>query len=183
VEFVSEIDLLKRVLNVSILDETYDPSNFGNAAIRMMGPRCSVRLVRERGQIFLDISRPSGQWLDANDVLEAAHLHPSPGNPLPGKELIPLICANFEEIKKLLDRKLDLHPASPMKSDTLYIDHDFSKGWPAGPDLFYECQRCGELLSSIFDGECRCGNVFVDPSSARAGAVDESKVRLVKQIK
>ena len=62
----------------------------------------------------------------------------------------------------------------------IYIEHDFSTGWPAAEDLFYECQLCGVRLSSIQDGECTCGNVFVDASGGRAGADDDLKVRLVK---
>jgi hypothetical protein len=180
VELASEINLLERTLNVSVSDETYDLAHFGNAVLTMKGPGCSVRLVRDRDQIFMDIAGASGDWKRANDLLQAARLHPSPGRSLFGKELIRLICANFEEIKRLLDTKLDLRPPN---NDLPYIDHDFSTGWPAGPDLFYQCQRCGDVLSSILDGECRCGNVFVDVATARAGAVHESRVRLVKQIK
>jgi hypothetical protein len=180
VELASEINLLERTLNVSISDETYDLVYFGNAVITMKGPECSVRLVRDRDQIFMDIAGASAELKDANDLLRAARLHPSPGRSLFGKELIRLICANFEAIKKLLDTKLDLRPAN---NDLPYIDHDFSTGWPVGPDLFYQCQHCGDVLSSISDGDCQCGNLFVRASTARAGAVHESRVRLVKQIK
>jgi len=68
-----------------------------------------------------------------------------------------------------------------MNNDLIYIEYDFSKGWPAGEDLFYECQLCGVIVSTIQDGECNCGNIYVDVSSARAGAKDESKVRLVQK--
>ena len=64
----------------------------------------------------------------------------------------------------------------------IYIEHDFSTGWPAGADLFYECQICGVRLSSIQDGQCTCGKLFVDASGARAGADDELQVRLMKLV-
>jgi hypothetical protein len=68
-----------------------------------------------------------------------------------------------------------------MSKATTYIAHDFSTGWPVGTDLYYECQICGDLVPTVQDGQCRCGNVYVDASGDRAGANDESKVRLVKK--
>jgi ABC-type ATPase with predicted acetyltransferase domain len=61
-----------------------------------------------------------------------------------------------------------------------YVQYDFTKGWPIGADLFYECQNCGEAIASNKHGECKCGNVYVDIGAARAGAEDESKVRIVR---
>jgi hypothetical protein len=68
-----------------------------------------------------------------------------------------------------------------MNKEPVYIEHDFQKGWPAGPDIFYRCERCGDLLPSTEYGECSCRNVYVDIDAGRAGAADESKVRLMKK--
>ena len=62
-----------------------------------------------------------------------------------------------------------------------YVDFDPKQGWPSGANLFYECKKCGGIVSSIKDGECLCGNLYVDASSGRAGASDESQVRMYKQ--
>jgi len=68
-----------------------------------------------------------------------------------------------------------------MANNLIYIPHDFSTGWPSGANLFYECQKCGGLIPSTQDGQCKCGNVYVDVGYGRAGATDESKVRLMKK--
>lgn len=61
-----------------------------------------------------------------------------------------------------------------------YVDFDPSKGWRAGRDLYYECQICGDLVHSISNSRCSCRNVLVEEDSARAGAKDETKVKLVR---
>jgi len=63
-----------------------------------------------------------------------------------------------------------------------YIEHDFRDGWPAGDDLYYRCDLCGDMIPSTKDGQCRCGNVYVDTGYGRAGARDVSKVRLVRKL-
>ena len=68
-----------------------------------------------------------------------------------------------------------------MLKKPIYRQHDFRTGWPSGDDLFYECQKCGEVVPSTQDGQCKCGNVYVDAGYVRAGAIDESLVRLVKK--
>lgn len=70
-----------------------------------------------------------------------------------------------------------------MYEDLIYLEHDFATGWPSADDLFYQCQKCGELIASTQDGQCKCGNVYFDAGYGRAGAADESKVRLVKKLR
>ena len=67
-----------------------------------------------------------------------------------------------------------------MAKNLIYLSHDFATGWPSGDELFYECQKCHTLVLSTQDGQCKCGNVYVDTGYGRAGATDETKVRLVK---
>ena len=101
-ELVTEMKMLERAISVSVADETYAPSHFGDALLTMKGPEHAVRFLRDRGQIFMDIAGTDGDWRDANGVLEAARLHPSPGKPLSARELVPVICSHFEEIKRFL---------------------------------------------------------------------------------
>ncbi len=58
------------------------------------------------------------------------------------------------------------------------ISFNPSEGWPFGKDLYYECQFCKELVSSVENGECSCGNLYVDSDAGRAGAKDEDKIKL-----
>lgn len=62
----------------------------------------------------------------------------------------------------------------------VYLEYNFQSGWPSGTDLYYECEKCFALVLSTESTQCECGNVYVDAQAGRAGAGDESKVRLVK---
>lgn len=59
-----------------------------------------------------------------------------------------------------------------------YICFDESKGFPAGPKLYYMCLICGETLPSIAADAtyCDCRNVMFD--IGRIKIQDISKVRL-----
>jgi hypothetical protein len=67
-----------------------------------------------------------------------------------------------------------------------YVEFDFRKGYPSSNNLYYECQKCFDLVSSVTkeNVECSCGNIFIDVSSARFVEKD-SKIKLVQltQIK
>ena len=101
-ELASQIEQLKKTLLVVLVEETYDPDNFGNAALTMVGPEISIRLVRDRGQVFMDIAQADGEWVDANEILEAVRLHPRPGQSLEMFELTRLICANSGRIREFI---------------------------------------------------------------------------------
>ena len=101
-ELAPEITFLERNLSVTKADETYEPSHFGNALLILKGPSYAIRFVRDRGQIFVDVAGTLGKWVDGNRLLEGIGLHPSPGHPLSGKELVPLIYSNFDSIRDFL---------------------------------------------------------------------------------
>ena len=50
-----------------------------------------------------------------------------------------------------------------------YIDYEVKGGYPVGSDLFYECTKCSEVISSNprMNTTCKCKNIVVDVSSAR----------------
>lgn len=56
-------------------DATGDPLAFGNAFILMAGQPFSLRIVRDRGQVFADIGTDGNVWDDLAAVLE--FIHPS----------------------------------------------------------------------------------------------------------
>ncbi len=63
-----------------------------------------------------------------------------------------------------------------------YIEFDPRKGYPAGPDLFYECGLCGDVIPSIPENAaaCRCGNVRVDTDGGRASIKNDEKLRIFR---
>jgi hypothetical protein len=63
-----------------------------------------------------------------------------------------------------------------------YIEFDHKQGYPSGPDLFYECQRCGKMLPSMAKDNvwCDCYNLCVDVDFGRLAVQDDSLVRLVR---
>src|SRR5262245_7971964 len=101
-ELAAEIKQLKDCLSVTVVDEVYSPEDFGNAMITLRGPNISLRLVRERGQIFVDLGKTNGDWVDANELLENAVLHPDPGRAIEPAKIVDLVCSNFEKLKSWL---------------------------------------------------------------------------------
>lgn len=63
--------------------------------------------------------------------------------------------------------------------DRNYLDVDFSKGYPAGTDIRYECAVCGDTLPSMpkHSVACKCRNVIVDVDAGRVAVKDSSKFR------
>jgi hypothetical protein len=67
-----------------------------------------------------------------------------------------------------------------MKVEKKYLDFSPSKGYPAGPDLNYECTICGCVIPSIPDDNigCDCGNVFIDIDAGRISIKNDKEVKL-----
>jgi len=63
-----------------------------------------------------------------------------------------------------------------------YVEWDPRKGYPAGPDLFYECGLCGDVIPSLPENAdaCRCGNVSVDADAGRVSVRDNEKLRIFR---
>jgi hypothetical protein len=101
-ELATEIKKLEDCLSMKIVNEVYSPADFGNAVITMRGPDASLRFVRERGQVFVDLGKTNGDWVDANEVLERAHLHPYPGQPIEPVRIVNLVCSNYDQLKPWL---------------------------------------------------------------------------------
>jgi hypothetical protein len=62
----------------------------------------------------------------------------------------------------------------------VYYDVDPATGYPAGSDLFYECQRCGDVLPSRPEDNaaCTCRNIMIDVDYGRIKIQDHAKVKL-----
>ena len=53
-------------------------------------------------------------------------------------------------------------------------------GWPAGSDIFYKCEICGDIIPSLPDGSvlCSCRNMWLDVDYGRFGGKDEEKIAI-----
>lgn len=69
----SVFSCLINTLKLRLLKETYDPKHFGNSIIELRGDTIWIRVVRDRGQVFVDIASPvdPDNWYDLERVLEA----------------------------------------------------------------------------------------------------------------
>ena len=56
------------------------------------------------------------------------------------------------------------------------------KGYPSGKNVFYQCEECSGVVSSLPEHfeECGCGNVEVDASSGRMSVLDPNRMRIFK---
>lgn len=61
-----------------------------------------------------------------------------------------------------------------------YLSFDSSRGYPAGPGLFYECINCGDVIASLPAESqcCSCGNLVVDVDFGRLLFRDPTKGKL-----
>jgi hypothetical protein len=66
-------------LGLAVEAEQCDPEHFGDALLVLANPEIRLRLVRDRGQLFVDVAAPgtADDWWDLPLVLELA------GDPLP----------------------------------------------------------------------------------------------------
>ena len=64
--------------------------------------------------------------------------------------------------------------------DRKYLNTDFSKGYPAGDDISYECDVCGDTLPSkpMHSVACKCRNMIIDVDAGRVAVKDTSQVRV-----
>lgn len=69
-------------------------------------------------------------------------------------------------------------------ADREYLELNPAQGYPLGPDLYYECLRCGDVLPSEPDDDvnCTCRNLGIDVGFSRMVVLDRSKVRLFRRV-
>lgn len=72
-----------------------------------------------------------------------------------------------------------------MNSPRVYWSFDHTTGYPVGPNLYYECLRCGEVLPSLPDDSCQCNcwNIGIEIGFSRIAVDDPTQVRLFEQKK
>src|SRR5262245_54864674 len=62
-----------------------------------------------------------------------------------------------------------------------YSSSDFSKSYPGGIDLSYECKRCGDVLPSLPTGfaRCKCSNIEISLEDGRMHIESHADARLL----
>jgi hypothetical protein len=91
-DFAAEIQQLQAKFGLDRGEERYLPEQFGNAYFSLIGNTISVRLLRDRGEVFLDFRLGQGDWMPADDVLRQLCIHPAPGETLSVKQAIRVLC-------------------------------------------------------------------------------------------
>ena len=61
-----------------------------------------------------------------------------------------------------------------------YIRFNPALGYPGGPQYYYECLLCGDVVPSIppKPANCRCCNIIVDIDAGRMNIRDHTNARL-----
>ncbi len=68
-----------------------------------------------------------------------------------------------------------------------YFAIDPTRSTPRGPDVFYECLKCGDVIPSIEEAHgpwtCRCHSIILDFDAFHATFKDPTAVRGIREIK
>jgi hypothetical protein len=102
-----------------MLVESYSPEHFGNAVVVLEGEEYSVRVVRDRFEMFVDLASPTdpGNWHSVERVLAALDGTDEPQKPFPLVDAAELVAANHERLASHL--ACDRYPAIKRQIDRL----------------------------------------------------------------
>lgn len=100
--------------HLSIAADQCDPEHFGDALLVLGDPEIRLRLVRDRGQLFIDVAAPgtADEWWDLPLVLEfaGAPLPPELGGVLPSlAEALAVIERSYARVVALFSPERRLH--------------------------------------------------------------------------
>ena len=99
---IPEIEEVVRTFSLVKVYERYEERAFGDGELILCAPGVSIRFVRERDIMFMDLRGDDGEWVDANKVLKKLNVYPSVKPPVPISELVALVCSNAEAIKRVV---------------------------------------------------------------------------------
>jgi len=71
------------------------------------------------------------------------------------------------------------------KYSSTEVAFDCTKGWPTGPDLYYRCPSCGDVIASHpkESTQCICRGIMIDSDYGRLSARDEKEIVLLRATK
>jgi hypothetical protein len=102
IDLVKELQTLADRFGLEPKEERYDEASFGNAYIVLTSREFAMRILRDRGQIFVDLAKSDLKWVGADKKVEALGLHPRPESPLTVDQLIEVLENNRERILQSL---------------------------------------------------------------------------------
>jgi hypothetical protein len=72
-DFPDEVEVLCKTFELSVRQDTWDPSAFGDALLVLAGSDMQIRISRDRGQFFLEVAPlgPEYEWEYINKTLES----------------------------------------------------------------------------------------------------------------
>ena len=105
-QIVSELPWLCRDLGFTMTYDSYEPKSFGDCLVILASERLRLRLVKDRGQILMDVATPAQPeaWHNLFFVLEALGREVTPAFDL--GTVGSLLKGNYDEILVALGPKL-----------------------------------------------------------------------------
>jgi hypothetical protein len=72
-----------------------------------------------------------------------------------------------------------------MEKKRTYCSFDPQKGYPAGKNLYYECTKCGGVVSSLPEDSvsCGCRNICIDVDYGRVAVKDHQFMKVFSEEK
>ena len=70
----------------------------------------------------------------------------------------------------------------PDHPDYVQVICNFTQGYPLGPDLFYQCTNCGDILPSMPGDNlwCSCYMLAIDIDAGRLALKDDGQIKLLR---
>lgn len=97
-EFADEVATLMNSYTVVQSQESYNETAFGDGVLILENSQIAFRLVRDRGQVFVDVRKDDEEWVDAGNLLKQHDLHPGTSEVITGRELLLAIVAHSDEL-------------------------------------------------------------------------------------
>jgi hypothetical protein len=103
-DLAEKIHSLTALFELEVIDEVYLPANFGNGILTLHGPDLLLRIIRDRGQLFIEAATPGHQWIDVTDVLRTLGLIDDPTHSSEFETLFTCLLNNMHEFRTELAR-------------------------------------------------------------------------------
>jgi hypothetical protein len=102
IELTDKIRILRDNFGLKETEEQYDENHFGNAYLILTAEDFAIRILRDRGQVFADLAKPGGPWVDADKKLQSLGMHPNPESILSLEQLIDILAREKDRILQAL---------------------------------------------------------------------------------
>jgi hypothetical protein len=97
-DFADKLRDLRDRFGLQETEERYDERNFGDGWVILTAKDFSVRILRDRSQIFIDVAKPGEQWIDADKRFESLGIHTEPESVLSLEQFIDILAREKDRI-------------------------------------------------------------------------------------